>query len=1071
MQIRIKLNNPPIEDEVSVGLKWNVEVNKPKDGFLPKLFRRHNQVSRNLKVSIDNIMVHEDIDCDKSKLFSIYYNDIRYNQSDFPVSIDLDQMTKSFQMVFHQKEINDCKTPQDANPRTRRIDFRAVLSDVKGNEVDSVKDFIDIIFEPLGVKPFYKISLDNEEIQYLSSLGWEQLGDFIAYVVEDLSFVPAQLATIKLNLYRGDQQLAGHIKFGGDHDSDTINIELLRASVEKLPIMVNFTDIANPIADEEDFTIEAIIEQSAIYSPEVCETIVRQTHFTLLKDQQGTELVVEVKGPGCLDWFRAENSRTLPKMQMVFVPRSRLTGRANVKLSNIATDNSNRRAGLHVKNLTIIERLVDENVQVIGTDGRAIRSFISIDGRDVEAMRSEGLFIPNGTDAKTVINVTFSPERIIDLIGSLTYDFQLFTELSFDYWEDKDGLGQLTDDTRRTMHIPLLWNMHLEPNPEWLCVDYGSSAIVCSYDNQVVDLRRQKVMIFRDYGDGRFSDDDIENGTPFLSSDILFHSVPNADESTLCSQQRAGEDGNYPAYENLSVCLSPTSKLIKANVRTQLPCLKILMGNEFLPKKADFETFRYKRRDDDGVLGLVEAREAMNNKEDTCLLRISSIFSESYEALMRYFILPQTKDKSINKLVLTYPNTYTPIHLHLLESIVKRTFPKVRQGYLRFVSESDAVAAYYLDNWKDFNPNGNIYCDETLLVYDMGAGTLDLTLLRKTQDKRGKIVVEILGKIGTGKAGNYLDYLLCEILYDRYYNGFSRKPLAVSTVSTPDVATLEERINLKDIVKNRVKPNLRPGQNIHIGNLTVNSNDILEDERFNAFISDITVRIIKQMLDHIGMQQQLHIDTILMSGRGCRLELLPDALLAALSEVGSNNARVIKISSTDDKEKTAVVEGAMAMVARLSSAESPIVIRSHRLYASYGLIYRRLGGSYAYKELLNSIDMPYTTGWDYQDDFEGPNVIAEGTAAAGTIKLVQTYLSPAETEAAYSRGDMEFISEMEEYDMANLGDSDRLNVKLKLDYRNNITLYVNGLESVGSSPKGINLTSEITRRSIWPVTI
>ena len=32
MQIRIKLNNPPIEDEVSVGLKWNVEVTKPKSG-------------------------------------------------------------------------------------------------------------------------------------------------------------------------------------------------------------------------------------------------------------------------------------------------------------------------------------------------------------------------------------------------------------------------------------------------------------------------------------------------------------------------------------------------------------------------------------------------------------------------------------------------------------------------------------------------------------------------------------------------------------------------------------------------------------------------------------------------------------------------------------------------------------------------------------------------------------------------------------------------------------------------------------------------------------------------------
>ena len=104
MQIRIKLNNPPIEDEVSVGLKWNVEVTKPKSGSLPKLFRRHNQVSRDLEVSIVDIKIADDIVCNKKKLFSIYYDDTRYDQGDFPVAIDLNQMTKSFQIVFHQKQ-------------------------------------------------------------------------------------------------------------------------------------------------------------------------------------------------------------------------------------------------------------------------------------------------------------------------------------------------------------------------------------------------------------------------------------------------------------------------------------------------------------------------------------------------------------------------------------------------------------------------------------------------------------------------------------------------------------------------------------------------------------------------------------------------------------------------------------------------------------------------------------------------------------------------------------------------------------------------------------------------------
>ena len=94
-----------------------------------------------------------------------------------------------------------------------------------------------------------------------------------------------------------------------------------------------------------------------------------------------------------------------------------------------------------------------------------------------------------------------------------------------------------------------------------------------------------------------------------------------------------------------------------------------------------------------------------------------------------------------------------------------------------------------------------------------------------------------------------------------------------------------------------------------------------------------------------------------------------------------------------------------------------------------------------------------------------------GTAAAETLKLVQTYMSPEDTERAYNEGNFEFITNMEEYNMEDFGHSDSLNAKLLLDYKNNVSLYVNGLLSVGSAPKGVDLTSEITKRSIWPVTI
>lgn len=115
--------------------------------------------------------------------------------------------------------------------------------------------------------------------------------------------------------------------------------------------------------------------------------------------------------------------------------------------------------------------------------------------------------------------------------------------------------------------------------------------------------------------------------------------------------------------------------------------------------------------------------------------------------------------------------------------------------------------------------------------------------------------------------------------------------------------------------------------------------------------------------------------------------------------------------------------------------------------------------------------MPFISDNTNLNDFESNNVEVVGTASAGNIKLIQTYLSPEDTEFAYNNRDLEFISEMEEYDMADFDGKDKLNVRLKLDYKNNISLYVNGRISIGSSPKGVDLSSEITKRSVWPVTI
>lgn len=1064
MEVKINLNNPPAIKKVNVDLQWNLKVIAPKPGLLARLFRVHNRVNKRLKITVVDIKVPTDIVCDKTRLFSILYQEQEIPQANFPVDVTLTEMSMPFQLLFNQSEIKDCRKPQDQNPRSYDITFKVKVSDENGKHVDSVSDKITVIFDPLSIKPTFAIDLNDEEIQYASSLKNERIGTLASWINEDFRFTPNQLATVSIKLYQDHRELPGLITFADKQTSVDLCIKHGRSNVIKTPIFVDFTNISNPLANEEDYTIETSIVISNAYSPEVKETLLKQTHFKLLKDLQGTELKFYLQLPDS-EAMLCDLGRNVPAVPLHFVPRSRLMGQAKLILANIATDNSNPRAGLYIKNLTLTETVLD-NAAVLDENGLPLTRFVKIDGPGVEAMHSPGgLFIANGTNARTAITISFNPSAIVDVVRAPNYDFRIQSVITFDYWEDKDGLGNLSPENRKEAKVPVTWQLHLDPNPEWLCVDYGSSAIVCCYDQEILDLKRQKSSIFRNADNGQYRVDTIESSTKFLSSDIVLHAVRADGKSTLCTQHRYDPTNPMP-YLGFSVCLSPTSSLVKTDVRTQLPCLKILVGNEFLPEKRDFMSFKYTRLDANGTLAAIEAKDAKRMGEDTCLLRISTIFKEAYAELFRYFILPETNGKSINKLVLTYPNTYTPVHLKVLENIARETFPSVRDGFLRFVSESDAVAAYYLQNWDSYNgvAEHQITDTETVLVYDMGAGTLDLTLFRKTLGKNGKIEVNILGKIGTGKAGNYLDYLISEIIAEKV-PGAVKGQKAVSTDAAPDVQTLIERLYIKQAVKNSIKPELRAGRTLAYNGVEFDSDLILDDERFKEFLTQVTLEIVRKLVTSVGIKD-LHINTVLMSGRSCRLSALQKSLRDALKD-----SRIVKFKSVGDQEKTVVAEGAMARAGIFSSPETPVVIRSKRLYASYGIIYKKVGGTWRYTELLNSSNLPFCSDNTVLDDFEGPSVTATGTAAAGTIKLIQTYLSPKETEAAYNKADLEFISEMEEYDMACFDGKDSLNVKIKLDYKNNISLYVNGLSSVGTSPQGVDLSSDVTKRSVWPVTI
>lgn len=1081
-----------------MNIQWRIGVTEDKPGFFAKLFRKQTHVHKQVDVQVDDYAVPEELVLsDRGSLFEIVYKDQRSPR----VRIDMSDKSDQFQLLFNPGKIIDCTREQDAEPRIYTIGYSITWSDDTSATPKTDKYELEVEMAPFKLDPEIEIENLEDEFQYRYDMGTQQLCDIVVRQPEQAKyhFTPKQKMRLRLELKRNGstKDITNRLHLVNAQGGISEEFEL-REEV-RIPVFVDFSEFTNPADDSEDYIVVPKVDVYACHSPqELKPQAFENIEFELLKDPQGTELQIDTQ---CGDGQRKayEQTRDGIRAQLDFVPRSTVGLSATLFLKNLATDRSNRKAGLRIKNLRVSHQLVSEGVTLIDTKGLGLNENLSklfeLKGNYVEDLLSgKEVFVSNGVDSEAKIILKFTPSNIKKVAGGNANinGFLIRSVVTFDYWEDSTGRGLTSDDEKQTAKVYVNWDLHILPNPEWLCIDYGSSAIVCQYDNLISDLHARKVEIFKKYKGGAFpegANDSSEKGSKFLSSDIVFAQQDSeVATSSLFSEQEPEADIKP---DNLAVCLSPTQGLIKEHFRTQLPCLKILVGNESLPEKPDYLSYQYRRKDRNGTVGVVTMDQAEQNEEENSLMHIFNIFSEAYGELIHFYIAPETKGKDINKLVLTYPTTYTPRHLRMLKNIVQANFKDLHPNYLKFVCESDAVAAYYINNWNKFNPGKKITDqEETMVVFDMGAGTLDLTLMRKTINPgNGRIEVEILAKIGTGKAGNYLDHVIGEIMSDpdavqsTKYSTILKDLVGgtdklvwdiVSLKSQPNVTVLKARLELKRLIKDVIKPNLVAGGRISDTFRTNNGkaikidldcDAIIEHPLFKEYLKSVCEDLVFKLIRNIPGKAK--VDRVLMSGRGCRLQAIRDALKNALG--------VKLIPFTDvigkDADKTAVVEGAMAYADSFSSEDSITQVKSRRIYANYGVAYRELGGTWKYVELINCNDLPMQLNTERLDDYQGRSKTIEGVQQANKLLIIQSYMDERTTTESLNANDLEFITVMEEISTDNFRRRNSLNVYLSIDYANNITLHVDGLETQGQSPRGADLTSEITRRSVWPVII
>ena len=356
--------------------------------------------------------------------------------------------------------------------------------------------------------------------------------------------------------------------------------------------------------------------------------------------------------------------------------------------------------------------------------------------------------------------------------------------------------------------------LETQPNTEQLVIDWGTSAIVAKHTVDLVDDSEQSLIDLQaSFGDQVGIP---EHGTRFLSSLMFLRQSGDLQSSTYEESvltfvtspetflerrqyilpylkrllgmkdlkdwsDRLGEyayfdgkegceygvtDATFPQIEALSFLPDSIKDQLKAAFTEKR--LSRTGCEEYLQAQHDWELSDERRQKVCNALAIPTI--LFKNRP----LEVKKLVEEAYTILLRDFIIPQITlpKKSLQPIIFAVPNTFTPAHEEwicdaLLKNPVVRDTLGLKKEQIRFVSESTAVAWYYL-SLRPERPE-----DEYVLVYDMGAGTLDLTYLKihpseptgAGEQRMYKKDVHILGTFGQADtSGNYLDYAIAEAM-------------------------------------------------------------------------------------------------------------------------------------------------------------------------------------------------------------------------------------------------------------------------------------------------------------------